>query len=382
MKSKSRLLLFSSLIFVTLFVLGSINSVNASSDKIQIGAISAQGDITVNSTITLQVTVINTYSSDKIRDIGMALPYGLVNLSETTLKNVVIPGDSYIILNFTIFINSTGDFEILFFEHNGYGIGDWTTAHLLVESYPESLPIQIIINETVYIDEIPVTVYEEINVTNWLINNNYNNLSVLINQTNYNLITNNIINNITNIVVVNVINNYTQWQWQNVTVIVPTDEWGVGALYFTLGGSAIMGIFFMGTAKSSFEKGSSYKKSRAGIPIADRSFKFGLGVFAGVSLSVLLILGLPYFCGIDFFYAVIYGILAGISIFIIIMSLNKPITLLALLVPINVFLWIYYWPAGLIMLIVIGLIIFGYMVYSYLHNRYSTRSTSLIVGKL
>lgn len=256
-----------------------------------IGSVSAIGNIQVDENVTLEVTVLNTYGSFRIRDVGLVLPYGLINQSNLHIEDVMIAGDSFETVNFSILINSTGDFQLLFYLFDGGGIVHYEILHLLVEAFPDELPIEIIVNETVIINEtIPITLYEEVNVSNYLEINNYNNYSVLINETEYNNIINNISNNIYNDVYVTLINNISQWQWQNQSQWQNQTQWMYNnymlltqALCYL--GFGLVGMYTVTTAKETW-KIKKRKKTEEEYRVLNRNVVFGTALIGAVGAEL------------------------------------------------------------------------------------------------
>jgi len=327
-----------------------INTTQAWGDSsIPIGNVSAIGDLSPGNNITLEVTAINTYASAKTRDIGLVLPYGLINYSPLVIEDVVIPADGFATVNFSIYINSTGDYELLFYTYEGYGIDQYKIMHLIIGAFPDSLPISIIINETVYVEEIPVDVYADINVTQWLTNNFYPNITLLVNETEYNTIHTTIINNITQNVIVNVVNNYSQWQWQNQSQWIIFDV-PAGILYGSMAALGLIGVHNVVAGETTIKtrrrrrKGGQY--TDAAEPELEDGWEFErrvqygyglLGAIFGELLGVFLIYQfLPTsiqdnFALIAGSYApFLFGIFIALGFFFIILSLDEPVDLLGL----------------------------------------------------
>jgi hypothetical protein len=414
MKQKARLFLTLNVILITSMLL-ICNNTAACATSVSIAAVSAKGTLAVNSTITLQATVLNIYSNSQTRDVGLALPTGLVNQSKLLIKDITISKNSYRFVNFTILINSTGDFELMFYLLNGGAVSNWLTMHLLIEGLPTALPPQIAVNTTIRINTtininntIPILVNATIpvsatiNVSNTL--NNFNNITMLCNTSVYNAIVNNMTNeiyntflaNITNVIYNQFIANITQyfnitqwqqqWQWQNVTIIFPADN-GQQTFLYMMAGAGILGVFFLGSATTSIEQVTRIKEGKrkskwaaltspltSRTAMLNRRFKFGLATVLSATLTTLGTLAVFPSLGFDFAYSVTFGLLLGAIGFIVIASLNAPRGLIALLPVIDIGLWLWNWLAGLIMLIVV-LVIFAIFII-YIRRRSESPGTS------
>jgi hypothetical protein len=388
---------------------------------IRIATVSATGDIKVNSTLLLQAVVVNTNGWSHTHDYGVVLPPGIVNKSPTLISNIYVAGESIKLINFTILINSTGDFELLFYDSSGGGINSYYIAHLLVQSFPSALPSNIIINETLDIDNtiyinntIPVNinatipVYANINISNVLNNENFinTNISTICNTTVYNNLINNITNTIYNTYLANISNaiynefianitqyfNITQWQqqwqWQNVTIIFPSDD-GQQTFLYMMAGAGILGVFFLGSATTSIEKVTRIKEEKkkskwatlaspltSQTSMLNRRFKFGLATVLAATLTTLGTLAVFPSLGFSFAYSVTFGLLLGAIGFIIIASLNAPRGLIALLPIIDIGLWLWDWRAGLTMLIIVLVLFAIFIIYMRQHKTTQPGTTT------
>jgi hypothetical protein len=422
MRQKVKFLLIFNLFLLSTLLIISGNTA-ACATSVSITAASAKGTIAVNNTIILQATVLNTFSNSQTRDVGLALPTGLVNQSKLLVKSITISKNSYRFVNFTILINSTGDFELMFYLLSGGAVSSWLIMHLLIESLPTALPSQITINTTIKINNtininntIPVQinatipVYAVINVSNTL--NNFNNITTLCNTTVYNAIVNNITNKIYNIFLANITNviynqfianitqyfNITQWQqqwqWQNVTIIIPPYDTTQQVLPYMLGGTAILGLFFMGYSGAVFKKKeeevyetvfpAKTKKQQLGLPTSvipefKHQFKFGLGLILAAGISALAIFLLFPALGFDLLVSIVLGFAAASIVFLIVMSFNYPKALIFTLIPIDLGLWFWNWLPATILLGLIVFLLVGFLIYRYLKiHSGETHKTSII----
>jgi hypothetical protein len=393
MSSQIKTTLFSILLISALFFLVSIKPAVGSS-SVYVEAVSYQGDIAVNETIVLQATIINTYTTSRIRDIGLVLPNGLTNYSPL-VKNINIPGNSFRFVNFTIQIDSVGDFELLFYVLSGTQISDWKTMHLLVESFPATLPPEIQINTTIYINNtIPITINETVIVDNVI--NNFDTITVFCNDTIYNNITNTILNNIYNLVLINVTLNFNvtqwqqQWQWQNQTVIVNVGNPEQEVLLYTLAGTGILGLFFIGYSGGPLKKkeifgvpgGPPPKKGSyfsPVIPELEHKFKYGLGLMLAAIVAALTIFLIAPLINASLIVSIVLGFVAASIIFLIIMSLNYPKLLVFTLIPLDIGFWLWSWIPALILLLIMIAMVLIFLGYRYWRSHVGAFSKNSII---
>lgn len=331
-----------------------VNKSQAFSWNIRFGNVSATGVIDVGQNITIYATVMNDYSSAKTRDIGLVIHQGLVNYSALLIKNQLLPANSANnIFNWTVLINATGDYELLFYIG---GIESYKVMHLIVGAYPSGLPSQIIINETF-----------SVNTTNYITNN----FTLFLSETEYNTLINNITNSIYNTVINNIIVN-------NTIIINFPDNEAQSALYFGMVGLTVMGMYgIMSTDKThqSYEVTPTRKKDgkrRSNkhwynlLPfVLDRRFQYGLamvfGVIGWIIGSVLiyptfnLVIQEQLAFGYDILVgSYIFGLLFGTFIALLILSIDAfPLFIVALATSMIICIIIEAWM--LLIIVVIGI---------------------------
>jgi len=348
--------------------------------QLYFGNASVIGIIAPHNNVTLEVTAFNQGGSAKIVKVGMVVPSGLIQW-DTSEHTVLIPKESTNKTVWQILINSTGDFEILFYMMYGGQLDTYRIFHLLVQSAPSQLPYEIIVNETIWINAtIPVYVNETVNVTNYVNNNNYNNFTCFVNESVYMNLINNITNTIVNNVYYNITLNYylyinqSQWQQQNQSQWIIFDI-PSGILYGSMAALGIVGVHNIASGDSTIvaRRVSRRRKGRSDSDAEgwefNRRVQYGygiLGAIAGELVGALLVFQyLPSYIQTNFAFIgsgyapFLFGLFIALGFFCIILSLDEPLDLLGLAVLGTVFtifvslFWFIIALIGLLLIIVI-----------------------------